>query len=69
MHSIAPLSPFPVHIYFTLLLFSHQAQAEVLVFSRVNGATPSDADLRKLSGHAYMSGADSWVDLERMIGE
>jgi len=46
-----------------------QAQAEVLVFSRVNGATPSDEDLLKLSGHAYMSGTDSWVDLERMLGK
>ena len=41
----------------------------MLVFSRVNGATPSDEDLLKLSGHAYMSGADSWVDLERMLGK
>jgi hypothetical protein len=38
-----------------------------MVFSRVDGK-PS-ADLTKLSGHAYMSGADSWVDLERMLGE
>ena len=37
------------------------------MFSRVDGK-PS-ADLTKLSGHAYMSGADSWVDLERMLGE
>lgn len=38
-----------------------------MVFSRVNGQ-PS-ADLTKLSGHAYMSGSDSWVDLERMLGK
>jgi hypothetical protein len=44
-----------------------QAQADVMVFSRVHGKAP--ADLTKLSGHAYMSGADSWVDLERMLGE
>jgi hypothetical protein len=37
------------------------------VFSRVKGQ-PS-VDLDKLSGHAYMSGADSWVDLERALGE
>lgn len=37
-----------------------------MVFSRVQGK--ASADLTKLSGHAYMSGADSWVDLERMLG-
>jgi hypothetical protein len=44
-----------------------QTQADVLVYSRVNGQPPED--YTKLSGHAYMSGADSWVDLERMLGE
>lgn len=46
--------------------FSVQDQAELMVFSRVNGE-PS-VNLDKLSGHAYMSGADSWVDLERALG-
>jgi hypothetical protein len=45
----------------------YQDQADLLVFSRVKGQ-PS-VDLDKLSGHAYMSGADSWVDLERALGE
>ena len=42
------------------------SQLEVMVLSKVKGQAP--ADLTKLSGHAYMSGADSWVDLERMLG-
>mmetsp|Transcript_32495 Transcript_32495/g.54360 ORF Transcript_32495/g.54360 Transcript_32495/m.54360 type:complete len:919 (+) Transcript_32495:62-2818(+) len=43
-----------------------QQQADTLIYGRVHGQ-PSP-DLNKLSGHAYMSGADSWVDLERMLG-
>ncbi|KAJ1441705.1 hypothetical protein B484DRAFT_415090 [Ochromonadaceae sp. CCMP2298] len=41
-----------------------EAQAGVMVYSGVKGG----ADLTKMSGHAYMSGTDSWSDLERMLG-
>ena len=43
-----------------------RVQAEVLIYGRVRGQDP--VDLSKLSGHAYMSGADTWVDLPRMLG-
>ena len=39
-----------------------QTQAEVMV----QGLAP--ADIVKLNGHAYMSGADTWVDLSRLLG-
>jgi hypothetical protein len=41
-------------------------QAEILIFGRINGR--ESADLTKLSGHAYMSGSDTWVDLPRLLG-
>lgn len=43
-----------------------RSQAELLVFGRVDGK-PSP-NLKKLSGIAYMSGQDSWVDFPRMFG-
>lgn len=41
-------------------------QAEILVYGRIKGK--ESLDLSKLSGHAYMSGSDTWVDLPRMLG-
>lgn len=43
-----------------------QAQAEVLIHGRVNGT--ESPDLRKLTGIAYLSGGDTWVDIPRMFG-
>ncbi|CAE7457216.1 unnamed protein product, partial [Symbiodinium microadriaticum] len=43
-----------------------KVQADVFVQGRVRGR-PS-VDLSKLSGHAYMSGSDTWVDVPRMMG-
>jgi hypothetical protein len=41
-------------------------QAEILIYGRVKGQ--ESLNLKKLSGHAYMSGSDTWVDLPRMLG-
>mmetsp|Transcript_23430 Transcript_23430/g.34391 ORF Transcript_23430/g.34391 Transcript_23430/m.34391 type:complete len:824 (-) Transcript_23430:274-2745(-) len=43
-----------------------QTQAEVMVHGKVHHQESSD--LTKLSGHAYMSGADTWVDIPRLLG-
>ena len=43
-----------------------RAQAELFVEGKVGGK-PS-VDLTKLSGHAYMSGSDTWVDVPRLLG-
>jgi hypothetical protein len=43
-----------------------RAQAELLILGRVDGK-PSP-NLRKLSGMAYLSGGDTWVDLPRRFG-
>lgn len=43
-----------------------KVQVDVFVFGKVLGTEPED--LSKLSGHAYMSGSDTWVDLPRMLG-
>lgn len=50
-----------------LLIKLAKTQADLMVFSRVQGQ--KSVDLNKLSGHAYMSGTDTWVDLERMMGK
>lgn len=42
------------------------AELELLIYGRVNGQ--ESADLEKLSGFAYLSGDDTWVDLPRMLG-
>jgi hypothetical protein len=42
------------------------AQSELMIYGRVDGK--ESPDLTKLSGFAYMSGADTWVDLPRMLG-
>lgn len=42
------------------------AQSELLIHGQVDGK--ESPDLTKLSGFAYMSGADTWVDLPRMLG-
>jgi hypothetical protein len=41
-------------------------QEKLLIYGEVKGQ-PSE-DIHKLSGHAYMSGSDTWVDLPRMLG-
>lgn len=41
-------------------------QVRLLIEGRVNGA--ASPDLTKLSGHAYVSGTDTWVDIPRMLG-
>lgn len=43
-----------------------QAQAEVLVRGKVNGT--DSPDLKKLTGIAYLSGGDTWVDVPRLFG-
>jgi len=50
----------------TLLVTLARAQAELLILGRVDGK-PSP-NLRKLSGMAYLSGGDTWVDLPRRFG-
>lgn len=45
-----------------------KTQADVMIYSKINGEDMDVADLKKLSGHAYMSGSDSWVDLPRLLG-
>jgi hypothetical protein len=49
-----------------LLMSLAQAQETLLIKGEVQGV-PS-ADIRKLSGFAYMSGVDTWVDVPRMFG-
>jgi hypothetical protein len=49
-----------------LLVRLTQLQSELLIYGKVNGA-PS-VNIKKLSGFAYMSGSDPWVDIPRMIG-
>ena len=49
-----------------LLVRLARAQAELLVFGRVQGVDPPS--LRKLSGMAYLSGNDPWIDLPRLVG-
>lgn len=41
-------------------------QSELMIHGRVDGK--ESVDLHKLSGFAYMSGADTWVDLPRLLG-
>jgi hypothetical protein len=41
-------------------------QADILIFGKIRRNYPTD--LSKLSGHAYMSGSDSWVDIPRALG-
>jgi hypothetical protein len=43
-----------------------QSQADVFVLGKVHGQ--QSRDLTKLSGHAYMSGSDTWVDVPRLLG-
>jgi hypothetical protein len=43
-----------------------QVQAEVLVRGRVKGV--DCPDLKKLTGMAYLSGGDTWVDIPRLFG-
>jgi hypothetical protein len=45
-----------------------QAQADVMVYGKINGEPMDISDLKKLSGHAYMSGSDTWVDFPRLLG-
>jgi hypothetical protein len=45
-----------------------QAQADVMVYGKINGEPMDISDLTKLSGHAYMSGSDTWVDFPRLLG-
>lgn len=49
-----------------LLVDLSRRQAELLIFGMVDGK-PSD-DLKKVSGIAYLSGTDTWVDLPRKFG-
>lgn len=48
-----------------LLVNLAKVQAELLVLGRVNGQPCPD--LSRLSGIAYISGVDTWVDLPRML--
>ena len=43
-----------------------KVQADILIYGRVGGK--ESIDLTKLSGHAYMSGSDTWVDVPRLLG-
>lgn len=43
-----------------------QIQAELLINGRINNT--NSPDLRKLSGMAYLSGGDTWVDIPRLFG-
>lgn len=43
-----------------------KVQADILIYGRVQGKDP--VDLTKLSGHAYVSGSDTWVDVPRLLG-
>lgn len=43
-----------------------QAEADLLIYGKVNGEDCPNLD--KLSGIAYMSGTDTWVDIPRMFG-
>ena len=56
---------FGTEITEALVTFS-QLQANLMVYGLIDGKP--NPDLSKLSGHAYLSGADSWVDLPRMLG-
>lgn len=49
-----------------ILVSLAKAQADMLLFGKVNGK-PSH-NLHKLSGIAYLSGDDTWVDLPRKLG-
>ncbi len=49
-----------------LLVRLTKAQAELLIHGRVQGR--DSPNLRKLSGIAYLSGGDTWVDVPRMFG-
>eukprot|EP01041_Mallomonas_annulata_P004772 gene4772-9496_t len=50
----------------SLLVRLARAQAELLVLGRVDGKPCKN--LAKLTGIAYMSGVDTWVEIPRMLG-
>lgn len=52
--------------FVTLIINLSKSQSNIMIYSIVNDK-PS-VNLQKLSGHAYMSGSDTWADLERMLG-
>jgi hypothetical protein len=43
-----------------------KAQQDILIYGKIENKESSD--LNKLSGHAYLSGTDTWVDIPRMLG-
>lgn len=49
-----------------ILVLLARKQADLLIFGRVGGK--ESPNLKKLTGFAYMSGDDTWVDLPRLFG-